>query len=88
VNGDEKGYNGLTAKESCCACGGGSNPSDEETCTDSGELEFKNTKKKSCKWLGKKNEKKTRKLCKRKWKRKKLSDWCPETCGKIGVGKC
>jgi len=46
-------------------------------------------KKRGCDWVGKgRNNRKTRKRCGKKSKQKKLWDWCPEICGKVGLGKC
>lgn len=49
--------------------------SDQQQCTDDPSFLFKN--KKNCKWVGKKRR---RKRCSKKWKKKKVSEWCPETC--------
>mmetsp|Transcript_14509 Transcript_14509/g.40350 ORF Transcript_14509/g.40350 Transcript_14509/m.40350 type:complete len:287 (+) Transcript_14509:109-969(+) len=51
----------------------------DSSCSDSDELRFKNRKKRNCQWVGKR---KTKKRCKKKWKGKSLSFFCPETCGK------
>jgi hypothetical protein len=47
-------------------------------CSD-GVLKFKGRKKLNCNWVAKR--KKTRKICKKKWRGIPLSDWCPKTCG-------
>jgi len=91
--GNKKNYDGTKANEACCACGGGLNPSGTGTegkeCIDSDKLKYKGKKKYSCTWLANKNTKQIRKLCKTKaWEDIKLKDWCPETCGNAGVGKC
>merc|ERR1712241_1316918 len=47
-------------------------------------------KEKNCKWVGKgKNIKKIAKKCNKKYKKVRVYDACPKTCGeKAGVGKC
>jgi len=60
------------------------------TCQDDPDFAYKNKNKKNCDWIGRiPNLKKKQVLCqKRKWKKIKLYKWCPETCGKVGVGPC
>jgi hypothetical protein len=50
--------------------------SDDQKCSDDPSFLFKN--KKNCKWVEKKQ---TNKRCNKKWKDKKVSKWCPATCG-------
>ena len=64
-----------------------------ESCVDDADFKYKNRKKKNCKWVGRGKSKKVRKKCKKKWRvgpdKKKLHEWCPETCGrKAGIGRC
>jgi hypothetical protein len=51
------------------------------------DLEY-GKKKKDCSWVGQpEDDKKVRRRCKKKWKKKRLWNWCPTTCGKVGLGK-
>ncbi len=61
----------------------------EDFCTDSPDFFFKNKQWKTCTWVGKGGNNKVRKKCNKKWKKIRVYDWCPETCGlKVGLGQC
>ena len=64
--------------------------SSESTCQDDPDFAYKDNIKKNCNWIGGMRKlKKKQLLCqKRKWGKIKLYKWCPETCGKVGVGPC
>ncbi|OEU10405.1 hypothetical protein FRACYDRAFT_247482 [Fragilariopsis cylindrus CCMP1102] len=49
--------------------------SDDQKCRD--DISFLFNSKKSCKWVG---QKQTNKKCNKKWKDKKIFEWCPKTC--------
>merc|ERR1712224_671739 len=54
-----------------------------------GKLRYKNNKKQNCKWVRKGPVRTVRRKCTRKWKRKRIHEYCPRTCGsKAGVGQC
>jgi len=60
-----------------------------ESCIDNADFRFKNKKKLTCAKFLKGKSKKVKKKCNKKWKKIKVYDWCPETCGeKAGVGRC
>jgi len=56
-------------------------------CEDSKELKFQNKRRKGCKWVGKKRRR-IRRRCKKVWQGYKLFEFCPMTCGKVGLGNC
>jgi len=58
-----------------------SDDSDDEKCKDNKKFKYKGNKKHTCKWIGKKDDR-IDDLCPKKYKGKKISKWCPETCGK------
>jgi hypothetical protein len=64
-------------------------PSASPGCGPDKKLRFKNKRRRNCKWVrrGKRRNKK-RKKCKKKWKGKRLSFYCPASCGRVGVGPC
>merc|ERR1712129_343593 len=63
-------------------------------CEDDEEFRYKNQKKKDCDWVGKgfcetsKCRKRIKKKCNRKHNKIHVFDWCPATCGKVGLGDC
>ncbi|OEU21581.1 hypothetical protein FRACYDRAFT_235207 [Fragilariopsis cylindrus CCMP1102] len=64
-----------------------------ESCDDSEDFRHKKKNKRTCSWLMKKNEKKRKKLCKKKQKDKdgnkiRVYEWCPTSCGTICKGSC
>lgn len=57
-------------------------------CEDRNDLKF-GKKKRGCHWVGKpSNKKKVIRRCKRKSKGIRIWNWCPTTCGEVGLGKC
>jgi len=80
-----------------CTGGGVGNPpssssSSEDSndfCGDIEEFEFRNDPSKTCEnWVGVGKKKKIKKKCRKKWLGFKVFDWCPETCGDVGLGFC
>ena len=65
-------------------------PTIPSSCADSTTLAFKDNEKKNCKWVGrpKKRIRLLKRKCRKKWQGKRLKDFCPETCGKVGLGVC
>jgi len=60
-----------------------------ESCIDNADFRFKNKKKLTCAKYLRGKPKKVKRKCNKKWKKIKIYDWCPETCGEIaGVGRC
>jgi hypothetical protein len=57
------------------------NPNSESCNEDSTNLEYQNTRKKDCKWVGRKN-KKIKSRCKKKENGTRIWDCCPKTCAK------
>jgi len=57
-------------------------------CEDRNDLEF-GKRKRGCHWVGKpSNKKKVIRRCKRKSEGIRIWNWCPTTCGEVGLGKC
>jgi len=66
-----------------------SNPTSKPTCRFVDDNTFEKKGKTCTKWVGKKRLTKMKKKCKVKHKKKKVSRWCPVTCGqRAGLGKC
>merc|ERR1712157_655206 len=68
-----------------------SSSSDEDGCVfgDFEEFEFKGNPDQTCQdWVGVGKKKKIKKKCRKKWLGYKVWDWCPETCGEVGLGFC
>ena len=63
-------------------------PFDDDACVDTENFKYKGKKSKNCDWVGSGRNKKIKKKCKRKYKKKRLYEWCPYTCGKVKLGKC
>merc|ERR1711862_469830 len=64
-------------------------PTTDDGCKDSDEsFQWNKSKTKNCKWLRKQSDSKLKKLCNKKKEGKKVYDWCPKTCGKVGKGSC
>merc|ERR1712241_866774 len=62
---------------------------DDDGCEDSDEsFKWNKSKTKNCKWLSRQSDSKLEKLCKKKKEGKKVYDWCPKTCSKVGKGSC
>jgi len=59
-------------------------------CIDDTEFKYKNNKKRTCvSWVGRGNKiRNIRKKCKRKQNGIRIYDWCPSTCGLVGLGDC
>merc|ERR1711862_1078394 len=57
-------------------------------CEDDENFRYKNKKNKNCKWVGKGVEKKVKSKCKKKHDEIPVYEWCPTTCGKVGLGEC
>merc|ERR1712157_632749 len=58
-------------------------------CEDNKDFRYKNHKKKDCDWVGKGQYiKRIKRKCKRKHDEIRVYDWCPTTCGKVGLGDC
>merc|ERR1711862_202967 len=55
-------------------------------CKDDENFRYKN--KKNSKWVGKGVEKKVKRKCKKKHDGIPVYEWCPTTCGKVGLGEC
>mmetsp|Transcript_8625 Transcript_8625/g.16696 ORF Transcript_8625/g.16696 Transcript_8625/m.16696 type:complete len:548 (-) Transcript_8625:161-1804(-) len=64
--------------------------SSTDGCTDDPNFRFKNSRKKTCaKWVARGNKKKIKKKCKKTWKKRKVYEYCPATCGsKANLGGC
>lgn len=65
-------------------------PTIPSSCADSITLAFRDNEKKNCRWVGrpKKKIRLVKRKCRKKWQGKRLKDFCPETCGKVGLGVC
>jgi len=57
-------------------------------CEDDKDFKYKNKKNKNCNWVGKGVEKKVKRKCKKKHDEIPVYEWCPTTCGKVGLGEC
>jgi len=74
----------LSEKEFCVG-----NAEPTPSCDDSLDFFHRNKSTRTCEgWVGKGNLDKIKKRCNKKWKKIKVYDWCPKTCGEVGLGKC
>jgi len=63
--------------------------SSDDKCRDSEIFEFNDTPNKTCEdWVGVGKKRNIKKKCKKPSQGLKVYDWCPETCGKVGIGGC
>jgi hypothetical protein len=63
--------------------------SPSSTCIDNTEFKYRGKVNKTCTWVGKGNkDRNIRKRCKRKQNGIRIYDWCPSTCGSVGLGDC
>lgn len=62
--------------------------SDDSECEDKSDFTM-NGLRRGCKSIARKKGNKAKKICKKKRRKGKIvADFCPETCGKLGIGKC
>merc|ERR1712241_1313893 len=62
---------------SCNECDDDDDNNDEGVCKDDSNFYLNDDKSKGCKWVGKKQANR----CNKKWKNRKIKEYCPEACG-------
>jgi len=63
-------------------------PTESPTCADDPTFEYQGKLGRKCNWVGKGNKENTIKRCNKTHEGGKISDFCLETCGKVGLGSC